>query len=166
VTNVTNIPQRKLYWRQSSLLHAVTIFHVLHTSSGMSYISELKPAVSCHGLQNVRRSGSSPPFKPDENDVTRGRLELWPNRGPVVTSVSDSAVSIIDCAQNYWVSGLSPSSRILNTGKRFAKCCEMLRIPHCLDNRFTDGGKVGSPMHRPPSALQKHYFYVSDTHFC
>jgi hypothetical protein len=25
----------------------------------------------------------------------------------------------------------------------------MLRIPHCLDNRLTDGGKVVSPTHRP-----------------
>jgi hypothetical protein len=25
----------------------------------------------------------------------------------------------------------------------------MLRIPHCLDNRLIDGGKVVSPMHRP-----------------
>jgi hypothetical protein len=24
----------------------------------------------------------------------------------------------------------------------------MLRIPHCLDNRLTDGGKVVSPTHR------------------
>jgi hypothetical protein len=25
--------------------------------------------------------------------------------------------------------------------------CEMLKIPHCLDNRLTDGGKVVSPTH-------------------
>jgi hypothetical protein len=25
----------------------------------------------------------------------------------------------------------------------------MLRTPHCLDNRLTDGGKVVSPTHRP-----------------
>jgi hypothetical protein len=25
----------------------------------------------------------------------------------------------------------------------------MLRIPHCLDNRLTDGGKVVSPTHLP-----------------
>jgi hypothetical protein len=25
----------------------------------------------------------------------------------------------------------------------------MFRIPHCLDNRLTDGGKVVSPTHRP-----------------
>jgi hypothetical protein len=41
----------------------------------------------------------------------------------------------------------------------------MLRIPHCLDNRLTDGDEVVSPTHRPRSTPQKH-FSVSDTHFC
>jgi hypothetical protein len=27
--------------------------------------------------------------------------------------------------------------------------CKMLKIPHCLDNRLTDGGKVVSPTIRP-----------------
>jgi hypothetical protein len=45
-------------------------------------------------------------------------------------------------------------------------CCEMLRIPHCLDNRLTDGGKVASLMYRPLSTLQKHYFSASGTHVC
>jgi hypothetical protein len=34
----------------------------------------------------------------------------------------------------------------------------MLRIPHCLHNRLTDGGEVVSPMHRPRSTPQKHDF--------
>jgi hypothetical protein len=42
----------------------------------------------------------------------------------------------------------------------------MLRIPYCLDNLLIDGGKVVSPAHLPRSALQKHYFSVSGTHFC
>jgi hypothetical protein len=43
----------------------------------------------------------------------------------------------------------------------------MLRIPHCVDNRLTDGGKVVSPKHRPHFTPQKHYFfYVSAIHFC
>jgi hypothetical protein len=33
----------------------------------------------------------------------------------------------------------------------------MLKIPHCLDNRLTDGGKVVSPMHQPRSNSQKHF---------
>jgi hypothetical protein len=38
----------------------------------------------------------------------------------------------------------------------------MLRIPHCLDNRLRDGGKVVSPTHPPHFTPQKHYyFYVS-----
>jgi hypothetical protein len=37
--------------------------------------------------------------------------------------------------------------------------CEMLRIPHCLDSRLTDGGKVVSPTHRPRSTPQKHFFF-------
>jgi hypothetical protein len=44
--------------------------------------------------------------------------------------------------------------------------CEMLKIIHCLDIRFTDGGKIVSPTHRPRSTLQKHYFSASGTYFC
>jgi hypothetical protein len=35
-----------------------------------------------------------------------------------------------------------------------------------LDNRLTDGGKVVSLTHKPHFTRQKHYFYVSGTHFC
>jgi hypothetical protein len=42
----------------------------------------------------------------------------------------------------------------------------MLRIPHCLENRLTDGGKDVSPTHRPKFTPLKHYFTVSGTHFC
>jgi hypothetical protein len=43
----------------------------------------------------------------------------------------------------------------------------MLRIPHCLDNRLTNGGKFVSPTHSPHFTPQKnYYFYVSDFHFC
>jgi hypothetical protein len=34
----------------------------------------------------------------------------------------------------------------------------MLKIPHCLDNRLTDSGKVASLTHRPRSTPQKHDF--------
>jgi hypothetical protein len=45
--------------------------------------------------------------------------------------------------------------------------CEILSIPHCLGNRFTDGGKVVSPTHPPHFTSHKdYYFYVSGTHFC
>jgi hypothetical protein len=43
----------------------------------------------------------------------------------------------------------------------------MLIIPHCLDNRLTDGGKVVRTMHPQHFTPQKHYyFYVPGTHFC
>jgi hypothetical protein len=35
----------------------------------------------------------------------------------------------------------------------------MLRIPHCLDNRLIDGGKVVSLMHPPHFTPQKHYYF-------
>jgi hypothetical protein len=41
--------------------------------------------------------------------------------------------------------------------------CEMLRIPHCLDSRLTDDGKVDITTHRPRSTPQKHYFSASGT---
>jgi hypothetical protein len=41
----------------------------------------------------------------------------------------------------------------------------MLRIPHCLDNRLTDGGKVSAlPTHR--ILLHRNIIYVSGSHFC
>jgi hypothetical protein len=53
------------------------------------------------------------------------------------------------------------------TGHRGLWGCEMLRIPHCLDNQLTDGGKVVSPTHPPHFTPLKHYYiYVSGTHFC
>jgi hypothetical protein len=45
--------------------------------------------------------------------------------------------------------------------------CEMLKIPHCLDNRLTYGGKAVSPTHWPHFTPQKHYYFsISGTHFC
>jgi hypothetical protein len=53
-------------------------------------------------------------------------------------------------------------------GRGSLEGCPMLRIPHCLDNRLVDGGKVVSPTHRPHFTSHKHYlsFNVSGTHFC
>jgi hypothetical protein len=53
------------------------------------------------------------------------------------------------------------------TGLGGLQGCEMLRIPHRLDIRLTDGSKVVSTTHPPHFTPQKHYyFYVSGTHFC
>jgi hypothetical protein len=37
--------------------------------------------------------------------------------------------------------------------------CDMLRIPHCLDNQLTDGGKVFSPMHQQNFTPHTHFFF-------
>jgi hypothetical protein len=59
------------------------------------------------------------------------------------------------------------SKAIPVTGRRGLWGCEVLRIPHSLDSRLTDGGKVVSPTHPPHFTSQKHYnFYVSGGHFC
>jgi hypothetical protein len=42
----------------------------------------------------------------------------------------------------------------------------MLRITHCLDIGFRDGGKVVSLTHRPRSTSQKQYSSAFDNHFC
>jgi hypothetical protein len=41
------------------------------------------------------------------------------------------------------------SEAIPVTGRGFLQGCEMLRAPHCLDNRLTDGDKVASLTRRP-----------------
>jgi hypothetical protein len=46
------------------------------------------------------------------------------------------------------------------------KGCEILRIPLCLGNRFTDGGKIISLTIRLRSTPQKHYVSSSGTYFC
>jgi hypothetical protein len=58
------------------------------------------------------------------------------------------------------------SEAIPITGRGGLWGCEMLRIPHFLANRLTDGSKVVSLNHRPRSTPQKHYFSTSGTHFC
>jgi hypothetical protein len=47
------------------------------------------------------------------------------------------------------------SEAISITGRGELQGCDILRTPHCLDNRFTDGGEVVSLMHQPHSTLQK-----------
>jgi hypothetical protein len=43
----------------------------------------------------------------------------------------------------------------------------MLMIPHCLDSRLTDGGKVVSLTHLLHFTPQKHYYFnASGTNFC
>jgi hypothetical protein len=51
------------------------------------------------------------------------------------------------------------------TGRGGLECCEMLRIPYCLDNRFTYAGKILGLTHLSRSTANKHYLSVSVTHF-
>jgi hypothetical protein len=51
------------------------------------------------------------------------------------------------------------SKAIPVTGRGGLQGCEILRIPHCLDNRLIDGGKVVSSTHWPHFTPQKHYYF-------
>jgi hypothetical protein len=44
--------------------------------------------------------------------------------------------------------------------------CEVLRIPHCLDNWLSDGGEVVSLTHRPRFSPSGNYFSVPNIHVC
>jgi hypothetical protein len=45
------------------------------------------------------------------------------------------------------------------TGIWSLQVSEMLRIPHCLENLLSDGGKVVSLTQRPHFTSQKYYFF-------
>jgi hypothetical protein len=45
------------------------------------------------------------------------------------------------------------------TRRESPKGCETSRLPHFLDDRFTDGGKVVYPTHRPPFTPQEDSWY-------
>jgi hypothetical protein len=51
-------------------------------------------------------------------------------------------------------------SKVEVTGRGGLYGCEMLRIPHCLDNPLIDGDKVVSPTHRPRFTPQKYNFFL------
>jgi hypothetical protein len=45
------------------------------------------------------------------------------------------------------------------TGSEGLWSCEMLKLPHFLDNRLTDGGKVVNVTRRPPFTTQENFWY-------
>jgi hypothetical protein len=71
-------------------------------------------------------------------------------------------VSKINC---YVCEGISKAKLSAITGRGGLYDCEMLGIPCCVDSWLTDGSKVVSPVHRPHSTPQIHYFSASGTHF-
>jgi hypothetical protein len=48
------------------------------------------------------------------------------------------------------------------TGRESPWGCETSKLPHFLDSRVTDGGKLVSLMRRPPFTPRK----IAGTHFC
>jgi hypothetical protein len=70
--------------------------------------------------------------------------------------------------ESYFISKVKKSkSKVMSlTGRVGIEDCEMLRIPHYLDNQLSDCGKFVSFTHRPRSTLQKKDFSAVDTHFC
>jgi hypothetical protein len=52
------------------------------------------------------------------------------------------------------------SKAIHITDRGGLKGCEMLRIPQCLDNRLTDGGKVVGLTHQPHFTPHKFFFLM------
>jgi hypothetical protein len=52
------------------------------------------------------------------------------------------------------------SKTISVTGRGDLEVCEMLRIPHCLEFRFTEGGEFLSLIHRQRSSSQKHFLFL------
>jgi hypothetical protein len=64
------------------------------------------------------------------------------------------AIAFPKSRRKFWQSYLKKKSKVIPvTGRGDLYCYEMLRIPHCLNNLFTDGGKFVSPTHLPHSAL-------------
>jgi hypothetical protein len=60
------------------------------------------------------------------------------------------------------VAGKIKGKAIPVTGCGVPQGCEMSRLPHFLDNRLTDGGKVVSLTRRPPFTSRK----IPRTYFC
>jgi hypothetical protein len=52
------------------------------------------------------------------------------------------------------------SKAIPVNGSRDLYGSEMSRVPHCLDNRLTDGGEVVSLTLQPHSSPQKHFLVL------
>jgi hypothetical protein len=53
----------------------------------------------------------------------------------VVTTVTTTNQNIV-----FWLHFIVKKKAVPETGREGLQDCEMLRIPHCLDNRLTDGG--------------------------
>jgi hypothetical protein len=80
-----------------------------------------------------------------------GLVDPKKDRDSILYSVRvENAISLQPCQ----------AKAIVATGHGGLKDCEMLRIPHCLDNRLTDGGKVVSLTRLPHTTLQNIIFLL------
>jgi hypothetical protein len=70
----------------------------------------------------------------------------------------------LDAATSLWSKIVSKAIPVTYRGGLLG--CKMLRIPHCLDNRLTDGVKFVSPTCRPLLYSPETLFYAFRTHFC
>jgi hypothetical protein len=83
--------------------------------------------------------------------------ECWPS-----TEAQLNQHSPTNCSDN-----VKKRKAIPIIGRGGLQGCEMLRMPHCPDNRLTDGSQVVSLARRPRFTPQKHYFFnVYGIHFC
>jgi hypothetical protein len=100
------------------------------------------------------------------------RLSSWKSRRFIKHRVNRFRCVERERENAFRCSYAEPSAKLVSTrwvpdsihiqGTSYPDRCVLLyslsdRIPHCLDNRLTDGGR---------STPQKHYFSASGTHFC
>jgi hypothetical protein len=69
-------------------------------------------------------------------------------------------VTCVPCPRHSSASGCTKKSEAIPvTGREGLYGCETSRLPHLLDNRLTDGGKVVSLTSRPPFTPQEDSWY-------
>jgi hypothetical protein len=89
----------------------------------------------------------------------------WKNGGTLPSFPVGDALRVTGCIELATIAQRSPTKAITVRGRGGLQGCEMLRIPHWLDSRLTEGGKVFSLTYQPRSTPQKHYFSASGTNF-
>jgi hypothetical protein len=91
------------------------------------------------------------------------------NPGQQVIRYIDAVVPTLSKGNNIILSNCSCKSKskaIPVTGRGCLYSCKILRIPHCLDNRLTDGGEVVSSTHRPLLYSPETLFLCFWPHLC
>jgi hypothetical protein len=112
------------------------------------------------GQELVTERSSAPVMTrgPDQATSSTPSCCLWDRRRHTTTAAEGKGYVGTACSTNWEQDYIYPRAGLQG--------CEMLRIPHCLHSRLTDGGKVVSPTRRLRSTPQKHYSSASGAHFC